>query len=234
MSRALDALAGRLVVSVQAAPGTPLAAPAHMAAIARAAAAGGAAGIRAQGEHDVRAIRAAVALPLIGLRKRDLPTTPVRITPCLDDALSLAAAGADLVAVDATVRPRPGAADGAALVAEITAALGTVVLADVDSLEAGIAAREAGAAAVATTLSGYTGPSDPPPAPDVTLVQALAGALDCPVIAEGRYSSPADVRAAFAAGAHAVVVGTAITDPLTLTRRFASATPVAAGGSFPP
>ena len=71
-------------------------------------------------------------------------------------------AGADLIAVDATVRPRPGVADGAALVAEITAALGAVVLADVDSLEAGIAARKAGAAAVATTLSGYTGPSDPP------------------------------------------------------------------------
>ena len=229
MNDVLDAFAGRLVVSVQAAPGSPLAAPQHMAAIARAAAQGGAAGIRAEGEDDVRAIDAAVAIPVIGLRKRDLDDTPVRITPFLDDALALAAAGADLVALDATVRPRPRAANGAVLVAAAARELGARVLADVDTLDAGLRAREAGAAAVATTLSGYTGALPAPGCPDVALVAALADALDCPVLAEGRYGTLDDVRAAFAAGAHAVVVGTAITDPAALTRRFVSATPAGPG-----
>ena len=52
-----------------------------------------------------------------------------------------------------------------------------------------------------------------PDGPDVELVAALAAALDCPVIAEGRYATPDHVRAAFAAGAWAVCAGAAITDP---------------------
>ena len=51
---------------------------------------------------------------------------------------------------------------------------------------------------------------------------ALAAELDCPVFAEGRISTPEQARAAFEAGAYAVVVGTAITDPVALTRSFAS------------
>jgi N-acylglucosamine-6-phosphate 2-epimerase len=108
------------------------------------------------------------------------------------------------------------------------------VLADVDSLEAGAFAREAGAAAVATTLAGHTDRG--PAGPDLDLVGRLTETLDCPVLAEGRYGSPEEVRLAFEAGAFAVVVGTAITDPLALTRRFAAAAPAAglvptAGGS---
>jgi putative N-acetylmannosamine-6-phosphate epimerase len=102
------------------------------------------------------------------------------------------------------------------------------VLADVDPVEAGIAAAAAGATAVATTLSGYTeakaaSPGDEP-GPDLDLLRALVASVDVPVLAEGRYGTPADVRAALDAGAHAVVVGTAISDPFTLTRRFARAT----------
>ena len=91
------------------------------------------------------------------------------------------------------------------------------MLADVDDLESGLAAAASGAAAVATTLSGYTGGAVPD-GPDVTLVAALAWRRGVPVLAEGRYAGAGDVRAAFAAGAHAVVVGTAITDPMALTR----------------
>ena len=87
-----------------------------------------------------------------------------------------------------------------------------------------------GAAAVATTLSGYTGPGAPPAGPDLELVAALAARVDCPVVAEGRYASPEQVRAAFAAGAFAVVVGTAITNPVALTQRFAAAAAITAGG----
>jgi N-acylglucosamine-6-phosphate 2-epimerase len=216
VSDPLEALRGGLVVSVQAPEGSPLAGGSHMAAIALAAEAGGAAGIRTQ---DVAAVKEAIGLPVVGLRKRRREGSDVYITPTLDDARAVAAAGADVVAVDATLRPRQDGVGLAALVAELP----VPVLADVDSVAAGLAAREAGAGAVATTLAGYTGGAALPDGPDLELVAALASELDCPVFAEGRIASPDQVRAAFEAGAFAVVVGTAITDPVALTRRFAAA-----------
>jgi N-acylglucosamine-6-phosphate 2-epimerase len=221
----LEALRGGLVVSCQAPPGSPLAGSVHMAAMARAAVAGGAVGIRAEGPEDVAACVRAVPVPVIGLRKLDLPGSPVRITPTLASAAALAEAGAAILAVDATLRPRPDGTPPAAFLARLRREIALPVLADVDTLEAGLAAREAGAAAVATTLSGYTGESAPPAGPDLELVAALAERLDCPVVAEGRYAEPGQVAAAFAAGAFAVVVGTAITEPVALTRRFAAAAP---------
>jgi N-acylglucosamine-6-phosphate 2-epimerase len=249
VSDALEALRGGLVVSVQAPEGSPLAAPSQLAAMARAAEAGGAAGIRAQ---EVAAVKEVVALPVIGLRKRRVEGSDVYITPALEDARAVAAAGADVVAVDATLRPRPGGLTAERFLRELASELDVPVLADVDSLEAGRAAREAGAAAVATTLAGYTGAATPRQAPsvefvghtptnstvghglaapaasggpDLALVAALAAELDCPVLAEGRIATPDQARAAFEAGAFAVVVGTAITDPVALTRRFAAAAP---------
>jgi N-acylglucosamine-6-phosphate 2-epimerase len=180
-------------------------------------------GIRAEGTADIRAIKEAVSLPVIGLIKRDVPGSPVRITPSIDDAVAVADAGADVVAVDATLRTRAGGLSAHDFLAELAAALEAPLLADVDSHEAGVAARAAGADAVATTLSGYTVDSSASEAPDLELVGRLAGELDCPVIAEGRYSTPAQVAAALDAGAFAVVVGTAITDPTELTRRLAEA-----------
>jgi N-acylglucosamine-6-phosphate 2-epimerase len=215
---------GGLVVSAQAPPGSPLRDPAHMAAMARAAAAGGACAVRADGAPDIAAIRAAIDLPLIGLRKRASPDTAVVITPSLEDARDVAAAGADLVAVDATRRPRADGRGPGELIEQLGRELGLPVLADVDCYEAGVAAAETGAAAVATTLSGYA-PGPPPDEPDLALVERLARALPVPVLAEGRYASAADVRRAFDAGAHAVVIGTAIADPVALTRRFAAAAP---------
>ena len=217
----LERMRGGLVVSVQAPPGSPLARPETMSAIARAAELGGAVGIRAEGPADIRAIRDAVGVPVIGLVKRDLPGSPVRITPSLDDARAVAGAGADVVAVDATLRTRPDGMTTHDFLTALAAELEPPLLADVDSLDAGVAARAAGADAVATTLAGYTGDGPTPDRPDLGLVGQLVEALDCPVLAEGRYSSPDDVRAALAAGAFAVVVGAAITDPTELTRRLA-------------
>ena len=229
MNGALERMRGRLVVSVQAAPDSPLAAPEHLAAIARAVVAGGAAAIRTEGVVAVSAITEAVEVPVIGLVKRRAPDSDVYITPGLEDALAVADAGAELVAVDATERPRADGAIGAEFVGAAGAALPGRVVADVDGASAGRAAAEAGAAAVATTLSGYTGAggsaADGTARPDVPLVAELARELDVPVLAEGRYGSPAEIRAAFEAGAFAVVVGTAITDPGELTRRLAAATP---------
>jgi putative N-acetylmannosamine-6-phosphate epimerase len=224
VNEALKRMSGGLVVSVQAPPGSPLAAPIHMAALARAADAGGAVGIRAEGTGDVAAIKDAVSLPVIGLRKRSVAGSDVYITPTLEDALSVVAAGADLIAVDATDRPRPDGSTGAVFVGAVVRELGPRVVADVDSLDAGLAAREAGAAAVASTLAGYVGDTPPPVEPDLELVERLAAELDCPVLAEGRYATPEHVHAALDAGAFAVVVGTAITNPVTLTRRLADST----------
>ncbi len=212
-----------MVVSCQAGPGNPLDSPAAMALMARAAEAGGAGAIRANGPADIAAIRAVTSLPIIGLHKLGDPAG-VFITPTYEAAAGVVAAGADLVALDGTLRPRP---DGQPLdrqIRRIHDELGVPVLADVDSLDAGLAARDAGADLVATTLSGYTsGPT--PTGPDVELVRRLAARLDCPVVAEGRIRTTEHVRAVCDAGAYAVVVGHAITDPTDITSRLVSAIP---------
>ncbi len=215
-----ESLRGGVVVSVQARAESPLRDTAVMVALARAAEQGGAVAIRAEGAQDVGAIRDAVDVPVIGLRKRELVGSAVYITPELTDVEEIARAGADVVAVDATLRDRPGGMCPAEFI-PAAGAVGPPILADVDDYESGLAARQVGAHAVATTLSGYTGDGPVPSEPDLELLRLLVQALDCPVLAEGRYSSPESVRAAFDAGAWAVVVGTAITDPAAITRRFA-------------
>jgi N-acylglucosamine-6-phosphate 2-epimerase len=164
-----------------------------------------------------------VDLPLIGLVKRRVPGSEVYITPELEDARVAARAGADIVATDATLRPRRGGLAAGEFLAALARELPIPLLADVDGVEAGRAARAAGADAVATTLAGYTGGVQVPDEPDLELVAMLCSKLDCPVLAEGRYASPESIREARRAGAFAVVVGTAISDPEALTRRFAEA-----------
>lgn len=225
----VDAWRGGLVVSCQAPEDSPLRATAIMAAMARAAAMAGAVGIRANGPGDVAAIRAAVDLPIIGIDKRPDLDPEVYITPNLACVDGLVQAGASVVAIDATMRARRGpdaAPTAAALIAQIHEVFpNVVVMADVATLAEGLAAAAAGADLVATTLSGYTADSPSLPGPDVGLIAALVQAQDRPVVAEGRISTLGDLQAAFAAGATAVVVGTAITDPLTSARRFVAVTP---------
>lgn len=218
---ALAELKSGLVVSCQAPEGDPLHGPATMSALARAAVSGGAVGIRANGPADVAAIRRAVDVPVIGLYKVDLPDSPVRITPTLDLALEIAAAGATIIAVDATARPRPEPLDR--LIPAIRERTDLPILADVASIEEALAAVALGADAVSTTMSGYTGQGPPDPKPDLGLVAKLVDNLDVPVIAEGRITVPNEARRAIELGAFAVVVGTAITRPEAITRRFADA-----------
>lgn len=215
----LERLRGGLVVSCQAYPGEPMRDPGTMARVALAVAAGGAAGIRAQGLADLRAIRAVLGLPLIGLWKDG--AGPVVITPTIAHAVAVAGAGADVVAVDATGRPRPDGSSLGELVRAVHQA-GALVMADVSTRDEGLAAADAGADLVGTTLSGYTEPVAPG-GPDLDLVERLAPRLAVPVLAEGRIRTPAEAAEALRRGAYAVVVGTAITHPTTLTERFASA-----------
>jgi N-acylglucosamine-6-phosphate 2-epimerase len=213
---------GSLIVSCQARADNPLHGPGPMVLMAQAALAGGAAAIRANGPADIAAIRAAVDLPVIGIFKQG-SASGVSITPTKQAASDVVAAGAGIVALDGTLRPRPNGERLAEQIAHIHA-LGALAMADVDSLSAGIAAREAGADIVASTLSGYTG-GGVQPGPDTALIAALTDALDCPIVAEGRYWTPSDVRAAFDLGAYAVVVGTAVTNPMAITKRLARAEP---------
>lgn len=211
-----------LIVSCQARADNPLHGPAFMAAMARAARAGGAVGIRANGAADIAAIRAAVDLPVIGLHKSLARTGDVWITPTVGAVRAVVAAGAQVVAFDATDRPRAGDPPRAILAAIHDA--GAESLADVATLAEGLAAAAMGARYVATTLSGYTAATRAVgPDPDLALVAALVAQAGVPVVAEGRFNTPALARAALDAGAHAVVVGTMITNPREIARAFVRA-----------
>lgn len=217
----LAALAGGLVVSCQAYPGEPMRSPETMAQVAASAMIGGAAGIRAQGLGDIALIRDRVALPLIGLWKAG--DSDVFITPTLDHAIGVHAAGADVVALDGTRRERPDGLTLAETIRRLKDQTGALVMADTGSLDDALAAVEAGADCVGTTLAGYT-PGRPKLAgPDLELISLISHAVEVPVIAEGRIHSPAMAAEAIAAGAFSVVVGTAITHPASITRWFADA-----------
>ncbi|MQA85564.1 MAG: putative N-acetylmannosamine-6-phosphate 2-epimerase [Streptosporangiales bacterium] len=216
----LEAFRGGLVVSCQAFPGDPMDEPDVLARFSRCAVAGGAVGIRAENPRNVAAIRAAIDVPVIGLWK--VGHAGVYITPGVEHARAVVAAGADVVAADATARRRPGHASFAEIVATVHG-MGREVLADVATVEEGIAAAAAGADAVSTTLAGYTDGWAAPGEPDLALVADLASKLDVPVVAEGRIAEPEQARLALAAGAYCVVVGAAITRPTWLTARFVRA-----------
>lgn len=210
---------GALVVSCQAQPDEPLYGPQFMRAMAQAALVGGAKGIRANGPADVRAIREITPVPIIGINKQ-LVGNYIVITPTVEAALEVIEAGADIVAVDATRRERPDGLSGTEVIRRLKQMVDIPILADISTLGEGVRAVEAGADAVATTLAGYTEYSKSTEGPDVELVRALSRAVNVPIIAEGRISSPGDAIRCLEAGARAVVVGTAITRPQTITRRF--------------
>lgn len=218
---ALDRLRNGLIVSCQAAPGSPLANRGLMSYMAEAAEAGGAVAIRAEGLRDISEIKKAVSIPIIGLIKLKSENTPVVITPLLEHVYQLMEAGADLIAVDATLRKRVDGTLGNDFVAQAKA-VGAKILADIDDLESAIAAEKSGAIAVLTTLSGYT-KGQVPELPDLDLIKSCSTHCAVPVIAEGRFNSPELVSQAFDAGAWSVCVGSAITDPWLSTKRFIKA-----------
>jgi N-acylglucosamine-6-phosphate 2-epimerase len=219
----LQAVRGGLIVSCQARPGMPLHGPDHMAAMARAARLGGAVGLRACGLEDIVAEKEATGLPLIGLEKIDTDGFDIYITPSLESMARVARAGADIVATDATDRARP---DGRTLRETVEAFRrdhDTPIMADISTLEEGLAAAEIGFDVLSTTMSGYTPYSPQRPEPDFDLLAALVRRVAVPVIAEGRIWTPAEAARALELGAWAVVVGSAITRPEEITRRFVRA-----------
>ncbi|WP_102958542.1 N-acetylmannosamine-6-phosphate 2-epimerase [Mangrovicella endophytica] len=215
LSRLTD-LSGTLVVSCQAEPGLPLDAPEHIVALARSAVIGGAAGLRIQGVDNIRAVRAASGLPLIGLLKVVRLGTDIYITPSIADIDAVVDAGADIIAFDATDRPRP---DTVQTLCERVRRAGRLSMADISTVEEGQHAIDAGADIVSTTMSGYTPYSRQLAGPDFALMSELAAA-GVPFAAEGRIWSGEEARRALDLGARFVVVGSAITRPDMITRRF--------------
>ena len=226
------ALPRGLIVSCQAYEGEPMFGAAHMAAMARAAQVGGAVAIRANGPADIAAIRAAIprSMPVIGLLKQWSDQSPVYITPTHLSAQVIAQAGADIIAIDATPRARAGGETLADLIRYIHNELGRPVMADTSCLSDVELALGLGADVISTTMAGYTEHGRVKTAgPDLEFLAQtvqLAGAR-APVTAEGRFQTPAEVAQAFALGAHAVVIGAAITRPEIITQRFAAAIPAA-------
>lgn len=214
----IESLQGGLVVSCQAYPGEPLRNPYITRQTALAVVAGGAVAVRAQGIADIRGVVDAVGVPVIGIWKDG--SSGVVITPTLRHALAVVEAGAHIVALDGTRRPRPDSRTLAETVAALRASADVLVMADCGSLDDARAAEDAGVDIIGTTLSGYTGDREATIGPDLDLVRLIVGTCRLPVVAEGRIRNPEDVTAAFDAGAFSVCVGTAITHPTSITRTF--------------
>ncbi len=218
----LSKVKGELIVSCQATPQEALFGSDIMAKMAIAAVRGGAKGIRANTPVDVKAIRAAVDVPIIGLYKVVFPGTPVIITATIKHALAIAEAGADVIAIDATFRLHPED-EVPELIRKIHEQTDCLVMADISNFEEAEAAMISGADVVSTTLSGYTDYTPKLDGPDLELVREIASRLSIPVFAEGRYHYPDEVVKALEYGAIGVIVGGAVTRPREITERFVRA-----------
>lgn len=223
MDGMLEAMKGGIIVSCQAYEGEPLFGADIMARLAIAAREGGAVGIRANSPADVRAIKQAVALPVIGIWKAQYEGSDVYITPTMKEAEAVAEAGADIIALDATSRPRPHGERLEEIVKRLKEEYSCLLMADVSTVEEGLQAEAIGFHMISTTLSGYTPYTHKQEGPDLKLVQELAGQLSVPVLAEGRIGTPDEAKQCIQHGAYAIVVGGAITRPEYITKKFVDA-----------
>lgn len=225
MNNVIDRIKGIVVVSVQAMPSEPLYAESCMTAMMKSVVNGGAGALRVAGVRDVKIAKKLFTLPVIGLTKPNvIPKNYkeiVYITPTVKDVIDLVQAGADIIATDATQRPRPNGEKLADLFKYIHIN-NIIAMADISTLEEGIKAKEAGADILSTTLAGYTLESvnSPSKEPDFELLKQLVETTKMPVVLEGRIWEPEQVNKAFELGAHCVVIGSAITRPQLITKRF--------------
>jgi N-acylglucosamine-6-phosphate 2-epimerase len=227
----LDRLAGNLIVSCQAQADSPLNTPDVIAAIAAATVQRGAVGVRIEGPDRVRAVRDRLPdIPLIGLWKQQIGEFAPYITPQYHHAAAIASAGADIIAIDATPRPRPDGETVADIVRQLHDNFGLLVMADIDSIAAAEFAIAAGVDLVGTTLFGYTDETRQQTPPGFDLLADLVAWRDradrpVPIVCEGGIATPDQMARAFAIGADSVVVGTAITGIDLLVDRYLQAVP---------
>ena len=220
----INRLKNKVVVSVQAMPSEPLYLEKCMVAMMKSVVKGGAGGLRVAGARDVKNAKHLFDIPIIGLTKPEVipPNWQeiVYITPTLDDVIELVKAGADIIAFDGTMRERPSGAKLEDLIKYVKINK-RVSMADISTLEEGINAAKLGANMLSTTLSGYTQFSqNRGEGPDFELLGQLVKETNLPVVLEGRIWEPDEVDRAFELGAHCVVIGSAITRPQLITKRF--------------
>lgn len=222
MREIVTQLKNGLIVSCQAEKDDPLNKPELTAAFAKAAQLGGAVAIRTEGIENIKAVRRETTLPIIGIIEGRYASGWVCITPDFKDVESVLAAGADIVALDVTPRKRSNGMDGIEFFDEVRDRFDVPLIADIATFEEGVRAAELGADMIATTLSGFTEYSGiiSEDAPDIHLVEQLSRGINTPVIAEGRIWTPEQAKEAVRKGAYAVVVGSAITRPRIMTKKF--------------
>ena len=212
MKNTLDRFKNNLIVSVQAPVDSPLHDPKVIAAMAEAAVNRGAVAVRIDTPAHVKAVREKLPdIPIIGLWKQNIADYEVYITPRFEDAAAIAA-GANIIAIDATIRPRPGKETVSELIAKIDLKLDGLVMADVDNIESAIAAAVAGADCLETTLYGYTSATKHLSVQGYSLLSEMVEQIkDIAILCEGGIATPSMAKKAMENGAYAVVVGTAIT-----------------------
>lgn len=219
----LNDIRGSIIVSCQALRSEPLYCEemSLMPFMAKAAQEAGCKCIRTSSVRDVIAIKEATGLPVIGLIKKTYEGYDSYITPTMKEIDELVKAESDIIALDCTIRKR---GDGTTINEFLHAIRQKYpdirLMADISTLEEGINACNAGVDLVGTTLSGYTPYSPQVDGPDFELVKALVKAVNIPVIAEGKIHTPEQAAGMLKTGAHAIVVGGAITRPLEIAGRF--------------
>ncbi|MEG0712295.1 MAG: N-acetylmannosamine-6-phosphate 2-epimerase [Niameybacter sp.] len=220
----LDQVKGGLIVSCQALEHEPLYSSHIMARMAYAAKLGGAVGIRANTVVDINEIKKVVNLPIIGIIKQQYGECNVYNTPTLKEVDQLVDCGVEIIAIDATKRTRP---DGKTLdecFKEVRMKYpDQLFMADCSTYEEGIHAAEIGFDFIGTTMHGYTDYTQGATLPNFDLIGDLVRDCGKPVIAEGGIWSPEDLKKAIETGALTAVVGTAITRPMDITKRYVEA-----------
>lgn len=212
-----------LIVSCQALEDEPLHSSFIMSRMAVAAMQGGAKGIRANSIEDIEAIKKAVPLPVIGIIKRDYKDSDVYITPTYEDVDHLVQVGCDIIAMDATISMRPGCISLDTFFKKVKEKYPKqLFMADCSTVEEAVHADELGFDFIGTTLVGYTSQSkgDQINADDFKIIRDILKQVKHPVIAEGNIDTPQKAKRVLELGCYSVVVGSIITRPQVITKRF--------------
>lgn len=220
----LQSIRGGLIVSCQALEDEPLHSSFIMSRMAYAAMLGGAVGIRANSGIDIKAIKEVVNIPVIGLSKVNYENSPVYITPTLKEVKEVVEAGSDIVALDATDRLRPGNISLRDFVSLIRKEYPNIILmGDISKVEEGIKCEKLGFDMVSTTLSSYTEDTKNIELPNIELIKSLKNSVKIPIIAEGGVWRIEDIKRIKQLDVHSVVIGSAITRPKEITKRYVEA-----------